>query len=147
MHTDWKKQTLLRIAHCTDLFSTRSWAGYQRLAFEQKLQQPFKQIFRELYLPTADELQAVSVSRRYAGHQVQPKQTTALLKSRGWKINHEEGLQKVFHKEKFAVCLYAMADWFSPADIESPTLEEVVFKDLKTGKNVAFETYPSPDLQ
>ena len=32
-----------------------------------------------------------------------------------------------------------MADWFSPADIESPTLEEVIFKDLKTDKNVAFE--------
>ena len=67
-----EKKELLRIAHCTDLFSTKSWAGYQHLAFEQKLQQPFKQIFRELYLPTADELQEVSVSRRYAGHQVHP---------------------------------------------------------------------------
>ncbi len=134
-----EKNDILRIAHCTDLFSSKSWAGYQHGAFEQKLQQPFKQIFRELYLPTADELREVSVSRRYAGHQVQPKQTAALLKSRGWKINHEEGLQKVYHKEKFAACLYAMADWFSPADIESPTLEEVVFRDLKTNKNVAFE--------
>src|ERR1700744_501080 len=42
----------MRIAHCTDLYHTKTWAGYQRLAFDHKLQQPFKQIFRELYMPT-----------------------------------------------------------------------------------------------
>jgi hypothetical protein len=130
----------LRIAHCTDLYSTGSWAAFQRYAFDNKLQQPFKQIFRELYLVTEDERQEVSVSRRYAGHQVQPKQTLALLRTRGWKTNFEEGLQKVYHKEGFAARMYAMADWFSPADVESPTLETVVFVDLKTYKNVPFET-------
>lgn len=130
----------LRIAHCTDLHKTESWAGFQRLAFDQGLQQPFKQIFRELYLPTPDELQEGSISRRYAGHQIQPKQTVALLRTRGWKVNYEEGLQKVFHKEGFAAQMYAMADWFSPAEVESPTLETVVFTDLKTFKNVAFSS-------
>ena len=114
--------------------------GYQRLAFDRKWQQPFKQIFRELYLPTPDEGSESSVSRRYAGHQIQPKQTVALLRSRGWKVNHEEGLQKVYHKEGFAARMYAMADWFSPADVESPTLETVVFSDLKTFKNVPFSS-------
>ena len=130
----------LRIAHCTDLYQTRSWSGYQHLAFNNRLQQPFKQIFRELYLPTPDELTVTSVSRRYAGHQIQPKQTLALLRSRGWKANHEEGLQKVYHKEGFAAKMYAMADWFSPAEVESPTLETVVFTDLKTFKNVPFSS-------
>jgi len=130
----------LRIAHCTDLHRTNSWAGYQRLAFDQKLEQPFKQIFRELYLPTPDEQQERSVSRRYAGHQIQPKQTVALLRGRGWKVNYEEGLQKVFHKEGFAAQMHAMADWFSPADIENPTLETVSFTDLKTYKNVSFSS-------
>jgi len=128
----------VRIAHCTDLHHTNSWAGYQRLAFDRKIEQPFKQIFRELYLPTPDEQQEASVSRRYAGHQIQPKQTVALLRGRGWKVNYEEGLQKVFHKDGFAAQMHAMADWFSPADIESPTLETVTFTDLRTYKNVAF---------
>lgn len=128
----------LRIAHCTDLFKTSAWADYQHFAFNNKLQQPFKQLFRELYLPTEDELKEKSVSRRYAGHQIQPKQTAALLKSRGWKVNYEEGLQKVFHKQGFSAQMYAMADWFSPAEVESPTLETVVFSDLKTGQNVDF---------
>jgi hypothetical protein len=135
-----KEADRIRIAHSIDLHQSNSWAGYQRSAFDQQLQQPFKQIFRELYLPTPDEQQEKSVSRRYAGHQIQPKKTVALLRTRGWKANYEQGLQKVFHKEGFAAQMYALADWFSPADIESPTLETVVFTDLKTLKNVPFSS-------
>lgn len=130
----------LRIAHCTDLRASGKWAGYQRQAFDDKLSQPFKQIFRELYLPTEDELKEKSVSRRYAGHQVQPKQTVALLKSRGWKVDYEEGLQKLFPKEGYIVKMYAVADWFSPADIENPTLETVEFHNRKDFKNIEFSS-------
>ncbi|MEN4758822.1 DUF4132 domain-containing protein [Chryseobacterium sp. C39-AII1] len=129
----------LRIAHCVDLHQHSVWSDFQHYCFKEKLVQPFKQIFRELYVPTLDELQEKSVSRRYAGHQVQPKQALALLKTRGWKVDYEEGLQKVYHKEGFQVKLYAMADWFSPADVESPTLETIEFHSLKDYKNIPFE--------
>ncbi|HQU86895.1 MAG TPA: DUF4132 domain-containing protein, partial [Pyrinomonadaceae bacterium] len=105
----------IRLAHCVDLFETGEWSDYQRYCFENELKQPFKQIFRELYKPTDDELKEKSISRRYAGHQIQPKKTLALLKTRGWKVDYEEGLQKVFHKEGFTAKMYALADWFSPA--------------------------------
>ncbi|MBP1650898.1 MAG: hypothetical protein H6Q26_1055 [Bacteroidetes bacterium] len=134
-----KPDALVRIAHCTDLYASGSWGDYQHYCFEQRLQQPFKQIFRELYTPLAEELEEKSISRRYAGHQVQPAKTVALLKSRGWKVDHEEGLQKAFHKEGFVVKMYAQANWFSPAEVESPVLEQVIFHDLKTYKNVAFK--------
>lgn len=130
----------LRIAHCTDLHQAGVWSAFQSYAFDHQLKQPFKQIFRELYVPTPDELETKSISRRYAGHQVHPKQTLALLKSRGWKVDYEEGLQKVFHKEGFQVKLYALADWFSPADVESPTLETIEFHSLKDYKNIPFES-------
>ncbi len=129
----------IRIAHAVDLHQSKAWSDYQRFCFDNELKQPFKQIFRELYLPTADELKEKSISRRYAGHQVQPRQTVALLKTRGWKIDYEEGLQKVFHKAGFAAKMYALADWFSPAEVESPTIETVVFENLKDFKNVEFE--------
>jgi Family of unknown function (DUF5724)/Domain of unknown function (DUF4132) len=128
-----------RIAHCYDLHQNKVWTDYQRYCFDNQLQQPFKQVFRELYMPTPDEMAEKSVSRRYAGHQVNPKQTLALLKSRGWKVDYEEGLQKVFHKEGYHVKLYAMANWFSPADVESPTLETIEFHSLKEYKNIAFD--------
>lgn len=129
----------LRIAHCVDLHQNSVWSDYQHYCFKEKLVQPFKQIFRELYVPTPDELKEKSVSRRYAGHQIQPKQALALLKTRGWKVDYEEGLQKVYHKEGFQVKLYAMADWFSPAEVESPTLETIEFHSLKDYKNIPFE--------
>lgn len=129
----------IRIAHCVNIFETGEWSDYQRFCFENELKQPFKQIFRELYKPTEDELKEKSISRRYAGHQIQPKKTVALLKTRGWKVDYEEGLQKVFHKQGFTAKMYAMADWFSPAEVESPTLETVEFQNLKTYKNVSFE--------
>ena len=128
-----------RIAHSIDLHASGVWTAFQAYCFDNKLKQPFKQVFRELYVPTPDELNEKSISRRYAGHQVQPNQTLALLKARGWKADYEEGLQKVFHNEGYQVKLYAMADWFSPADVESPTLETIEFHSLKDYKNIPFE--------
>lgn len=133
------EENSLRIAHCVDLYQHSVWSDYQHYCFKEKLVQPFKQIFRELYVPTPDELTEKSISRRYAGHQIQPKQTLALLKTRGWKVDYEDGLQKVYHKEGFQVKLYAMADWFSPADVESPTLETIEFHSLKDYKNIPFD--------
>lgn len=134
-----KEDATLRIAHCVDLHEHSVWSDYQHYCFTEKLIQPFKQVFRELYMPTPDELQEKSVSRRYAGHQVQPKQALALLKTRGWKVDYEEGLQKVYHQEGFQVKLYAMANWFSPAEVESPTLQTIEFHSLKNHKNIPFE--------
>jgi hypothetical protein len=67
------------------------------------------------------------MTRRYAGHQVQPKKTVSLLKSRSWTADYEEGLQRVWHKENLIARVFALADWFSPAEIEAPTLEEIQF--------------------
>ncbi|MGH1337207.1 MAG: DUF4132 domain-containing protein [Aureispira sp.] len=124
--------TQARLAHCYDLYAAGEWSTYQQSCFEQKIKQPFKQIFRTLYLPTPDEVVERVRSRRYAGHQVQPKKTIALLKSRGWTVDYYEGLQKVFHKEQLVAQAFATADWFSPADVESPTLETIEVRDLKT---------------
>ncbi len=134
---------LLRIAHPHDLKQSGQWADYMHLLYEKKLVQPFKQVFREYYPITQDELSLHTVSRRYEGHQVQPQRTVSLLKARGWTVDYEEGLQKVFYKENLIVRIYAMADWFSPADIEAPTLETIEFFDRITGKNVALEKVPS----
>ena len=132
----------LRIAHPHDLKISGDWAGFMQLLYQKKLVQPFKQVFREYYPITEDELQERTISRRYAGHQVQPQRTVALLKGRGWTVDYEEGLQKVFYKENLIVRMYAMADWFSPADIEPPTLETVEFFDRTTKENVPLENVP-----
>ncbi|MGI6094921.1 MAG: DUF4132 domain-containing protein [Lachnospiraceae bacterium] len=132
----------VHIAHPHDLMRTGEWADYMRFLYERKIVQPFKQVFREYYPITEDERQEKNISRRYAGYQVQPKKTVALLKTRGWTVDYEEGLQKVFYKENLIVRMYALADWFSPADIEAPTLETIQFFDRDSGKTVEFEHVP-----
>lgn len=137
-----KEEDELYIAHPLDLYNSGEWSLYQKDLFDRQLSQPFKQIFRELYLPNEDELANGTVSRRYAGHQVQPRKTVALLRERQWTVSYEEGLQKVFYGENLIARLYAMADWFSPADTESPALETVQFFDRTTYKNVALDAVP-----
>lgn len=132
----------LRVAHPHDLMQAGEWADYMHLLYKEKLVQPFKQVFREYYPLTEDERREKNVSRRYAGHQVQPQKTVALLKTRGWTVDYEEGLQKVYYKENLIVRMYALADWFSPADIEAPTLEVIRFYDRDTGEIVDLEKIP-----
>ena len=136
-----KDDSLLKIAHCFDLFESGEWASYQKDIFDRELKQPFKQVFRELYVKTVDE-KGRDKSLRYAGHQVQPTKTVALLKTRRWIIDGQEGLEKVYYKENIIAKIYALADWFSPADIEAPTLEEVQFFDRKTFKPILIDNVP-----
>ena len=136
-----KDDSSLKIAHCFDLFESGDWASYQKDIFDRELKQPFKQVFRELYVKTVDE-KGRDKSLRYAGHQVQPTKTVALLKTRRWIIDGQEGLEKVYYKKNIIAKIYALADWFSPADIEAPTLEEVQFFDRKTFKPILIDDVP-----
>ncbi|CAM1371662.1 DUF4132 domain-containing protein [Tenacibaculum xiamenense] len=130
------------IAHCVDLYESKKWSAWQRYFFQNEWKQPFKQVYRELYAPTPDEEKEGSVSKRYAGHQVQPKKTLALLKGRGWTVDYDNGLQKVIHKHHIIVELYSLADWFSPADVENPTLETIRFYHKKDYKPIPFNEVP-----
>lgn len=129
------------IAHPVHLYKSGDWAAYQKNIYDRRIVQPFKQVFRELYRPNADELAERTVSHRYDGHQIQPKKAAALLRGRGWTASYDEGLQKVYYKENIVAQIYAMAAWFSPADVEAPAIEGIEFLDRKTGKTV-----PVPDV-
>lgn len=132
----------LLIAHPLHLFNSGQWSLYQKDMFDRQVKQPFKQVFRELYMPNADELASGAISRRYDGHQVQPRKTVSLLKGRLWTVSYEEGLQKVYYKENIIASIYALADWFSPSDVECPTLETVRFFDRHTYKPIDIKNVP-----
>ncbi|MBQ8790854.1 MAG: DUF4132 domain-containing protein [Ruminiclostridium sp.] len=127
--------SVITVVHPIRLFKDKCWSAWQKYIFDNRIAQPFKQIFREIYLPTEEENQAVR-SLRYAGNQIQPKKAAACLKTRKWVADIEDGLQKVYYKEDIIACIYAMADWFSPSDIEAPTLEWVAFYDRKNGREL-----------
>jgi hypothetical protein len=139
--TKLKKKDNVRIAHSFDIYKDGHLADYQKVLFEKEIVQPFKQVFRELYVKTAEEMEMLD-SRRYAGNQVQPQKTIALLKSRRWTPDVEDGIQKVYYKENIVATIFALADWFTPSDIEAPTLEFVAFYDRKTCKAIKIKDVP-----
>ena len=134
---DEDKDEEVRFAHPYDLYVEKSWSKWQshflKLGNDFGIKQPFKQVFRELYLKLDEELDS-PYSRMYAGNQIQAKKAVAALKSRKWIVDEEEGLQKVYYKDNIIATIYALADWFSPSDIEPPTVEYVCFYDRKDYK-------------
>ncbi|WP_051544896.1 DUF4132 domain-containing protein [Butyrivibrio sp. MC2021] len=139
--TSLKEDELLRVAHSFNIYKDGHWSDYQKYVFDNGIIQPFKQIFRELYVKTSEELEMTD-TRRYSGNQIQPKKTIACLKGRRWVPDIENGIQKVYYKENIVATIYAMADWFSPADIEAPTLEWVSFMDRKTWEPIKIKDIP-----
>lgn len=134
-------ENLLRIAHPLDFYRAGVWHEYQKALFDRQIRQPFKQVFRELYVKMDEELE-LTYSKMFAGNQIQPMKTVGCLKGRRWVADLEEGLQKVFYKENIIAQIYALADWFSPSDIEAPTLEWVVFTDRKTFEPITIGNVP-----
>lgn len=139
--TPVEPDTQMLIAHPSDLLKEGHWHEYQKLLFEKQVKQPFKQVFRELYVKLEEELDQ-NDSRMFSGHQIQPQKTVGALRSRRWVADYEDGLQKIYYKENIVARIYAMADWFSPSDIEAPTLEWVVFSDRKTFQPLKIREIP-----
>ena len=131
----------LTVAHPLHLFRSGKWHNFQKYLFDNKIAQPFRQVFRELYVKTKEELGCYT-SLRYAGNQIQPKKAAACLKERRWLADIEAGLQKIYYQENIVATIYALADWFTPADIEAPTLEHVAFYDRKTGQALKIDDIP-----
>ena len=129
------------IAHPHDLYRSGHWHDFQKLLFEKQIRQPFKQVFRELYVKLDDELDRYH-SMLFAGNQIQPQKTVGVLRGRRWVADYEEGLQKVYYKEDIVACIYAMTDWFTPSDAEAPTLEHVVFYNRRTGERLRIKDIP-----
>lgn len=131
----------LVIAHPLHLYKLGCWHEFQKYLFDHQIRQPFKQVFRELYVKLPEEMN-LQASRMFAGNQIQPQKTLGCLKNRRWVADYDEGLQKVYYKENIIARIYALADWFTPADVEAPTLEWVEFSDRKTFASLKIEDVP-----
>lgn len=128
----------VRIAHVAELYKHQRLREFQEYLFAHQIVQPFRQVFRELYLKLDEELPH-EYTRRYTGYQIQIRQAVGALKNRGWNVSYEGGLEKVCYKQDAVVHLYADADWFSPSDIEAPSIDYVAFAHRKNGAPVLIE--------
>jgi hypothetical protein len=79
-----------QVAHPYHLYQEGELAAWQKLLVHERIIQPFKQGFRELYLLTPAEQNTGTYSNRFAGHSVISTQAAKLLISRGWKTEQSE---------------------------------------------------------
>jgi len=118
----------LRIAHSHDMLKTKKWHLWQRECLAAERVQPFKQLFRELYVVTGQEKKSKGLSRRYAGQQVHPRQAKALWAARGWHTEDDYDIWKAFPDLGLSVQVDLEAGWFTPAAVEGWT-----FARLRSG--------------
>jgi hypothetical protein len=143
-----KATDALRIAHPLDLLAAKSWQDWQSECFAAERVQPFKQVFREVYVPVASETakgakNGGDACARYAGQQVQPRQALALLGSRGWVARPEEGVQRTFHGERLTVRVEFEEGFYTPAEIDGLTLAGVRFARAGAHEPVAIKDVPA----
>ncbi|MDB4353961.1 DUF4132 domain-containing protein [Akkermansiaceae bacterium] len=132
----------LRILHAHDLLLTTKWHLWQRDCLSAERMQPFKQIFRELYVPTAQEKakNAKGLSRRYAGQQIQPRQAQALWASRGW--HSDDGIWKAYPDLKMTAQVDTEFNWSTPAEVEGWTVDTISFRLRDEYKSVPLDKVP-----
>lgn len=138
--------TTVQIAHPTDLVKTGVWHLWQQECFDRERSQPFKQIFRELYVPTATEQTERKGSRRYAGHQVNPRQAMTLFGQRGWltgsSYDYDSDIHRIFYDRDIAVYIKIDRGWSTPAEVEGLTLDEVSFSHRSRGDMLMLDAVP-----
>jgi hypothetical protein len=129
----------LRIAHPADLSERNAWRLWQRDCVTRTVVQPFKQVFRELYRPAADEWGA-ACAPRYAGRRLDPRRGLALLGSRGWVSHPARSASRNFHGAGIRATLSFTAE-FAMQEDDALVLGEVGFSRLDE-----WETIPPGDV-
>jgi Family of unknown function (DUF5724)/Domain of unknown function (DUF4132) len=118
----------LRIAHPVHFVADGTWVAWQERLFKSARRQPFKQVFRELYVPTQEELKCGPVSQRYDGHQVQPRQAFALFGRRGWVASQETGdAARAFHAYGLVARVMTDTGFLTAAEADLPVIDGVCF--------------------
>ncbi|MCU0493252.1 MAG: DUF4132 domain-containing protein [Chloroflexaceae bacterium] len=86
------------IAHPYALVQLDVLANWQTELVRRQVVQPFKQVFRELYVITPAEEEAAYSSGRLAGRRLRGRQATAVLANLGWQIDGYGTVRKPFHQ-------------------------------------------------
>jgi Family of unknown function (DUF5724)/Domain of unknown function (DUF4132) len=131
----------LRIAHPHDLLITKEWHLWQADCFNTERQQPFKQVFRELYVVTTAE-QTKTGSKRYEGHQVNPRQAIALFGQRGWLSSFGEGVRRTFHQAGIIATVSFVNGYYTPMDVEGLTIDRLNFYKRDDFKSIPLADIP-----
>ena len=131
----------VRLVHAYDFYQQGAWAEWQRHCFQTGRVQPFRQLFRELYLLTPAERETGTYSLRYHGQQVNGTQAMALLGQTGWIADYNGGgIQRTFHKEGLTAWLDCSDGLYIGSALL--TLDRVAFTKRNQWERLPLEQIP-----
>ncbi|GAA1208439.1 DUF4132 domain-containing protein [Microbacterium maritypicum] len=121
----------LRIAHPLDLLTSGDWPDLQHAVMTRGRPQPFKQLFRELYVLNENEQAEQGISsRRYVGHQLDSRRAAGLFAARGWVRDHGLGYERTFHNERIIAFCNTSGGWGTPGEVEEAVTDDVRFGNV-----------------
>jgi len=122
-------ETLL-IAHPYHLFRAGVLGAWQREIVHRRIEQPFKQVFRELYVPTPAEEETQTFSNRFAGKLLNAGVASRLFQVRGWKSDPGDVAQpyKVFPAQGLRAVFDFPDAGHILAETESVTSDRIYFE-------------------
>ena len=122
------------IAHPLDLSEIDALPHWQQRVIDARIPQPFKQVFREVYLVAESERTATSC-QRFSGYPLVARRAFALLRGRGYSPRHGDAL-----KEWPLHNLRAHLQWARPEEDAGRLLAQTGLSDPVTSGPVLFET-------
>ena len=128
------------IAHPLEFAAAGDWHEWQGECFKAERLQPFKQVFREVYVLTPAEKEDGDRSRRYSGQQVNENQAKALFATRGWSTREE--ISKLYRDANLVVHVLLDESFGTPADAAAPAVGEAVFHSRIDWKRLPLKDVP-----
>ncbi len=124
-----------RIAHPVTLKALGLLRQAMKFVIEKDIKQPFKQVFREIYLMSDGEREVDEVLR-YKGFNVNLGKAVAALKNRGWGVSEDIGLRKVYYRNNTVSAIFREFDYYYIYDFgeENRELESIMFLDRRDGR-------------
>lgn len=121
------------IAHPVTLMRIGALREAMKFVIGRDIRQPFKQVFREIYLLSDAERQAREILR-FKGFNVDLRRASAALKGRRWGFSEDVGMRKVYYRQGVVAAVFREFDYYYIYDFgsENRELDSVVFLDRKT---------------
>jgi len=135
----------LRLAHPVEI-TPEKHSAWQQYIVHRHIVQPFKQVFREIYIPTPVELENGDYSERFAGHQVSARHLYALTRTCGWGgtlgLTGFDGSGQGFRDFPTRGIRAHLCHSFASYDSEWVSLEQIWFQSLNPSTGSMPERLP-----
>ncbi len=120
----------LKIAHPLNIIKAEKYFKWKEVILQQRITQPFKQLFRETYFKNSDEINDTK-TYRYSSYLIKLKMAITLLQSVDWKVDYDS-IFKLYSHAKTRVEMWIYNPYMYMEGEDENCFEEIRFIDTET---------------